>query len=67
MVIPLFKKGDILLFETYRPISVLPAISKIFERVLFNQLYDHLTKHNFSSKDSMAFRKCHSTEYAALQ
>ena len=45
-VIPLFKKGDKLLFENYRPISLLTAISKIFERVVFNQLYDHLTKHN---------------------
>ena len=35
-VIPLFKKGDKLLFENYRPISLLTAISKIFERVVFN-------------------------------
>ena len=44
-VIPLFKKGDKLLFENYIPISLLTAISKIFEHVVFNQLYDHLTKH----------------------
>ena len=36
-VIPLFKKGDPTLIENYRPISLLPAISKKFERVIFNQ------------------------------
>ena len=66
-VIPLFKKGDKLLFETYRPISLLKAISKILERVVFNQLYDHLTKHNLLFVGQYGFRKRHSTEYAALE
>ena len=66
-VIPLFKKGDKLLFENYRPISLLTAISKILERVVFNQLYDHLTKHNLLFVEQYGFRKRHSTEYAALE
>ena len=66
-VIPLFKKGDKLLFENYRPISLLTAISKIFECVVFNQLYDHITKHNLSFVGQYGFRKRHSTEYAALE
>ena len=66
-VIPLFKKGYKLLFENYRPISLLTAISKIFERVVFNQLYDHLTKHNLLFVGQYGFRKRHSTEYAALE
>ncbi|KAI0214340.1 hypothetical protein LSAT2_000582, partial [Lamellibrachia satsuma] len=36
-VIPLYKKGDRTL-DNYRPIFILPAISKIFERVMFNQI-----------------------------
>ena len=67
MVIPLFKKGDKRLFENYRPISLLTAISKIFEGVVFNQLYDHLTKHNLLFEGQYGFRKRHSTEYAALE
>ena len=55
------------LFENYRPISLLTAISKIFERVVFNQLYDHLTKHNLLFEGQYGFRKRHSTEYAALE
>ena len=56
-----------MLFENYRPISLLTAISKIFERVVFNQLYDHLTKHNLLFVGQYGFRKRHSTEYAALE
>ena len=38
-IIPLFKKGDSSLLSNYRPIFLLPTISDIFERILYNQLY----------------------------
>ena len=38
----LFKKGDNMCKENYGPISLLPAISKLFELLLYNQLYDYL-------------------------
>ena len=38
-VIPLFKKGDPTLLTHYRPISLLPSLSKIFEKVIYQQLY----------------------------
>ena len=42
-VIPLYKSGHRNLPGNYRPISVLPTISKIMERILYNQLYVYLT------------------------
>ena len=44
-VIPLFKSGDRSLFTNYRPVSVLPAFSKIFERAIYNRLLSYLDKH----------------------
>ncbi len=38
-IIHIHKKGDHTLFTNYRPISLLPAISKIFEKVIFKQLF----------------------------
>ncbi len=38
-IIPVHKKEDDTLFTNYRPISLLPTISKIFETIIFKQLY----------------------------
>ena len=40
-VIPLYKKGDNHVFDIYRPISLLSTVSKIFEKVVFIQVYDY--------------------------
>ena len=55
-VIPLYKKDDKALFDNYRPISILPSISKIFERIIFNQNNDHFTSHNLYSDGQYGFR-----------
>ena len=36
-VVSVFKKGDKILLKNYRPVSLLPIIGKIFERLLYNQ------------------------------
>ena len=43
-VMPLYKNGQRSIPGNYRPISVLPDISKIMERILYDQLYNYLTK-----------------------
>ena len=63
-VIPLFKSGDKSIFTNYRPVSVLPAFSKILEKVIYNRLLDYLNKHEILSDNQFGFRKHHSTEYA---
>ena len=63
-VIPLFKSGDKSIFTNYRPVSVLPAFSKILEKVIYNRLLDYLNKPKILSDNQFGFRKHHSTEYA---
>ena len=45
-VTPIFKKGDKQLIKNYRPISLLPICGKIFEKIIFNNLYSYLTVNN---------------------
>ena len=66
-VIPLFKSGDPELFSNYRPISPLPSLSKIFERVIFNQLLNYMNNNKLLCLEQYGFRPGHSTELAALQ
>ena len=66
-VIPLYKKDDDRSFGNYRPISLLSSISKIFERVAFNQLYEYFTSNGLLYESQYGFRKLHSTELAALE
>ena len=64
---PLYKKGDTSNFNNYRPISLLPSISKIFEKVIFQQTYSYFEQNNLLYTSQYGFRKGHSTEYAALE
>ena len=49
MVIPLFTGGDTLDPNCYRPISVLPCLSKVFERQVNKQITDHFESHRTSA------------------
>ena len=60
-VTPIFKKGDKQLIQNYRPISLLPICGKIFEKIVFNNLYKHLTTHHLISKKQSGFRAGDST------
>ena len=65
-IVPLFKKGESSLLTNYRPISLLPTISKIFERIIHDQMYTYLNGNNLLAEQQYGFRKLHSTEYAAV-
>ena len=41
-VSPIFKKEDDLDKENYRPVSVLPHVSKIFEKIMHHQINDYM-------------------------
>ena len=66
-VIPLFKKGDKSIFSNYKPISLLPSISKLFEKVIYQQLYKYFEDSNLFYESQYGSRKGHSTELASLE
>ena len=52
--------------DNYRPISILPVISKVLERAVHKRLYHNLQLHKILSPYQYGFRKNNSTEFAAL-
>ena len=65
-VIHILKFGKNELLPNCRPISVLPCFSKILERIMYNRLYEYLTKNNLLFDKQFGFRKGHSTEDALI-
>ena len=55
------------MFTNYRPISLLPSISKIFEKVIYKQLYVYFQESELFYNSQYGFRKGHSTELAVLE
>lgn len=65
-IIPIHKKGDILLPENYRPIALLSSISKILEKVIYKKILCFCTKEKLFSKSQHGFLKGLSTETAIM-
>ena len=65
-VTPIFKANDKEQFSNYRPISLLPSISKIFESVIYQQLIKYLLENKLLSSQLYGFQANHSTELSAL-
>jgi len=66
-IIPVFKNKDKTEVSNYRPISILPVISKIYERVFYNRLYNYFSYNNLFSESQYGFRSGRSTELALLK
>ena len=60
-VSPIFKRKDDLGKENYRPVSVLPHVSKVFERIMYHQINDYMK--DKLSKQLTGFRKNHSAQH----
>ena len=66
-IIPLHKKDDKTNPKNYRPISLLPVVSKILERSVFIQFVEYLEGSNIMNPAHHGFRSCHSTCTALLE
>ncbi len=60
-VVPIYKAKSKELLTNYRPISLLPNISKILEKVVYGRLNSFLSKHDILSSDQYGFRSKRST------
>ena len=65
-VIPVYKAGKVNQIGNYRPISILPVISKLIKRAVQVQVVKHLRENNILSPFQFGFRKRHSTETASI-
>ena len=63
----MFKKGDKQDPSNYRPISILPTLSKILEKAVHAQFYSYLTENNLISPKQFGFRLKSSTVTASAQ
>ena len=66
-VLPLHKKLCVLERKNYRPVSILSPLSKVLERIMYEQIYDHFSRNNIFHPNLMGFRKNRSTLTAVLQ
>lgn len=66
VVKPLHKKGDKAEMCNYRPITLIPIISKIFEKALHKRLSSYLDRYKIIKKEQYGFQKRKSTTHAAF-
>ena len=66
-VIPIFKSGSPEIITNYRPISLLPSLGKIFERIIYNRIYSYITKNGLVAKNQFGFIKGRSTTHANVK
>jgi hypothetical protein len=51
----------------YRPISILPAFSKVFERIMYDRLLQHIETNNILTDEQFGFRTSSSTDKASYK
>ena len=65
-VLPIYKTDNHQLIQNYRPISTLNLFSKVYERVIYNNLLDFIMENNILYDKQFGFRKGHSTSPAII-
>ena len=65
-VIPVFKKGDNLDYNNYRPISLISNIGKLIEKIVRKRLYSFLKKNYLLFEQQYGFRNKLSTNHALI-
>ena len=63
---PIFKEGDKSERSNYRPISALPVLTRLLEKLIFNQLYKYLNDNDLLSQKQCGFRTLHSWSHQMI-
>lgn len=66
-VVPIFKKGSKGEYNNYRPISIIPVISKVFEIIINKQIIDYFESNNLFSDAQFGFRSNRGTSTAVAK
>ena len=66
-VIPIFKSGDKQLLQNYRPISLLPSLSQVLEKLIKNRLMNFFGKHKVFYDSQYGFREKYSVIHALIE
>ena len=66
-IIPIFKSLDRQLPNNYRPISMIHVLSKIFEKLMINRMWNFIDQHNIISHHQFGFRKGRGTADAVME
>lgn len=67
-VVPILKPDkDPAEASSYRPISLLSSISKLFEKIILNRMMDHINQHSIFAAEQFGFRHGHSTTHQLLR
>ena len=66
-IIPIYKKGDMKEISNYRPILILPFISKVFEKCIHSRIIGHFSFHNLFSPRQYGFMRNKCTEDATVE
>ena len=65
-IVPVHEKGDKQIIDNYRPVSLLLIFGKIFERILFNSLFNYIQENNLLCEHQSGFRPNDSCIYQLI-
>ena len=65
-IVPVHKKGDKQFVNNYRPVSLLPIFGKVFEKILFNSIFEYLQENCLLCDNQSGFQPSDSCEYQLL-